>query len=435
MKSQTNSPLNWTKNINIKTKIIYPSQVSQLKKIISNKEFICAGNQRSYGDMAINKKLIVSMKNFNNIINFDEKKGTIEIESGAILSDVLKDVIYKGWFFPVTPGTKYVSIGGMIANNIHGKKTSKNQKKNYINEIKIMMPNKKVIKCSSKKNKKIFNLTIGGFGLTGIILSAKIKLKKISSLYIDQKILKFDSYKQFFFHLNSINNFDYYVGWVQTFNSKKLKGLSYFGNHSKIKKFDNLIIKDKNLSFLKYFLLKVLTQNIFFSKILNFFYKIFKSSFYKKTTNLYDYFYPQDKFIDWNKIYGKLGFTQIQFLIKKNDLSNVLGDISIFFKKEKKFSPFVVMKKYNEKGDYLNFEGKGISISMDVHIDNEFDKVKQFFNEIFIKYKAKVNLTKDFIADKKIFEKNYKYYKFKSDLNSINKKNKFSSIFSKRLDL
>ena len=96
MKSQTNSPLNWTKNINIKTKIIYPSQVSQLKKIISNKEFICAGNQRSYGDMAINKKLIVSMKNFNNIINFDEKKGTIEIESGAILSDVLKDVIYKG---------------------------------------------------------------------------------------------------------------------------------------------------------------------------------------------------------------------------------------------------------------------------------------------------------------------------------------------------
>ena len=435
MKSQTNSSLNWTKNINIKTKIIYPSKISQLKKITSYKEFICAGNQRSYGDMAINKKLVVSMKNFNKVINFDKKRGIIEIESGAILSDILKKVIYKGWFFPVTPGTKYVSIGGMIANNIHGKKTSNNQIKYYIKELKIMMHNKKIIKCSQRQNKRIFNLTIGGFGLTGIILSAKIKLKKISSLYIDQKILKFYSYKEFFYHLNTVKKFEYYVGWIQSFDKKEIKGLSYFGNHSKIKKFDNIRIKDKKLSMLNYFILKILTQNFYLSKILNFFYKILKSIFYKKTTNLYDYFYPQDKFIDWNKVYGKLGFTQIQFLVRKSDLKNVLGDISDFFKKERKFSPFVVMKKYNEKGDYLNFVGEGISISMDIHIDKEFPKIKNFFNEIFIKYKANVNLTKDFIAKKEIFDKNVKYFKFKNDLNKFNKKNKFCSIFSKRLEL
>ena len=178
-----------------------------------------------------------------------------------------------------------------------------------------------------------------------------------------------------------------------------------------------------------------MTQNFYLSKILNFFYKILKSIFYKKTTNLYDYFYPQDKFIDWNKVYGKLGFTQIQFLVRKSDLKNVLGDISDFFKKERKFSPFVVMKKYNEKGDYLNFVGEGISISMDIHIDKEFPKIKNFFNEIFIKYKANVNLTKDFIAKKEIFDKNVKYFKFKNDLNKFNKKNKFCSIFSKRLEL
>ena len=434
MKSQINSSHNWTKNINIKTKIIYPERVSHLKKLISKKEFICAGNQRSYGDMAINKKLIISMKNFNQIIKFDKNKGIIEIESGAILSDILKKVIYDGWFFPVTPGTKYVSIGGMIANNIHGKKTSRNQIKYYINEIVIMAPNKKIIKCTPKKNKKIFDLTIGGFGLTGIILSAKIKLKKIHSLYIDQKILKFQSYNQFFFHLNNTNKFEYYVSWIETFNKKSLKGLSYFGNHSKIKKFDNLEIKDKKLSFTNFLILKILIYYYYFSKILNFFYKITKSLFYNKTTNVYEYFYPQDKFIDWNRIYGKSGFAQIQFLVKKKELRNVLGDISDFFKKEKKFSPFVVMKKYNEKGDYLNFAGDGISISMDIHICDEFYKIKKFFNEIFIKYKVKVNLSKDFITDKKFFEKDAKYLKFKNDLHYLIMKNKFSSVFSKRLD-
>ena len=76
------------------------------------------------------------------------------------------------------------------------------------------------------------------------------------------------------------------------------------------------------------------------------------------------------------------------------------GDISVFFKK-KKFSPFVVIKNYNETGNYLNFVGKGISISMDMKIDKEFYKMKTFFNNIFIKYGALVNLSKDFIAEKK----------------------------------
>tara|TARA_X000000950_G_C13863294_1_gene639622 strand:- start:663 stop:1970 length:1308 start_codon:yes stop_codon:yes gene_type:complete len=433
MKSQTNSNLNWTRNLSIKTKIIYPSQISDLKKIISNKKFICAGNQRSYGDMAVNSSCIVSMKKFNKLINFDKKKGLIEIESGVMLSNILGLMIQNGWFFPVTPGTKYVSVGGMIANNVHGKKTSENQIKYYVKEIKIMLQNKKVVTCSSTKNKKIFNLTIGGFGLTGIIISAKIKLKKISSSYIEQKIIEFDSYNQFFSHLNMINKYDYYVSWIQKFNFNKIKGLSYFGSHSKNKKLDDLIIKDKKLNFLNYTILKCLTQNYYLLKILNFLHKKLKPLFYKKTTNLYEYFYPQDKFVNWNKLYGNLGFVQIQFLIKKKYLKNIMRDISVFFEKEKKFSPFVVIKNYEEKGSYLNFVGKGISISMDVPIDNKFDELKIFFNDIFIKYDAMINLSKDFIADKKNLKKKLKYRKFKKDLNEFNKKNRFNSIFSRRL--
>ena len=96
-------------------------------------------------------------------------------------------IIPHGWFIPTTPGTKYVTIGGMIANNIHGKNTKKNCIKHYIKKIKLLKINKKIITCSSIKNKKIFDLTVGGFGLTGLIISAEIKLKKISSEIINQK--------------------------------------------------------------------------------------------------------------------------------------------------------------------------------------------------------------------------------------------------------
>ena len=116
---------NWGRNIHIIPKRLSPKNYNELKKIINKKSFIVHGNQRSYGDVCLNKDLMVSMTNFNQIKYFDEKKGIIELESGMLLKDLLPIIIKKGWFIPVTPGTKHVSFGGMIANNVHGKKTQK----------------------------------------------------------------------------------------------------------------------------------------------------------------------------------------------------------------------------------------------------------------------------------------------------------------------
>ena len=97
--------------------------------------------------------------------------------------------------FPVTPGSKYVSIGGIVANNVHGKNTKNNQISYYIKKLNSSNKWKNNF-CSNKKIKD-FYLTVGGFGLSGVILSAKIKLKRIKSIYINQKIYEFSSYNQF----------------------------------------------------------------------------------------------------------------------------------------------------------------------------------------------------------------------------------------------
>ena len=134
MKSKSTFSLNWGGNVKAKPTVLFPKNIQGLKSVINKKNFIPAGNQRSFGDNSVNSKLIISMKNFNEFIKFDKKKGVIEVQSGVILKDILDMIIKNGWFIPVTPGTKYVSVGGMIANNVQGKNTLENQIKYHIKE-------------------------------------------------------------------------------------------------------------------------------------------------------------------------------------------------------------------------------------------------------------------------------------------------------------
>jgi len=427
---------NWGRNVNSNLKIIQPGNIFELKNLIKKKSYIIIGNQRSFGDVGINKNLLISMKNFKKIKNVDEKKGIIEVESGALLKNILPIIIPKGWFLSVTPGTKYVSIGGMIANNVHGKNTSKNQTKYYVKSIKLLTLDKKIIDCSKNKNKKIFDLTLGGFGLTGIILSAKIKLKKINSPYMEQNIIEYDNFTDFFKIAKNIKNYEYSVSWVDSFSDKKISGLWFLANHSK--KFDNSNFKfstERKLGLLSYLVLRIVTTNHFFSKLSNFFYRKYKKYFHRKKIIFNDCFYPQDHFIDWNKAYGKNGLFQFQFLVPENKFKDILKILFIFFKEKKLFSSFIVIKKMKEKGKYLNFVGNGYSISFDFQIDDKFSLLKKFLNETARKHKLKVNFAKDFITNE-LNAYNYPEFKhFKKKIFTLNPKRKLNTILSKRLKI
>ena len=426
---------NWGRNIHIIPKRLSPKNYNELKKIINKKSFIVHGNQRSYGDVCLNKDLMVSMANFNQIKYFDEKKGIIEVESGMLLKDLLPIIIKKGWFIPVTPGTKHVSFGGMIANNVHGKNTHKNKIGFYVKEIKLLGLNKKILKCSKKKNKKAFSLTIGGFGLTGIILTVSLQLKKIRSYYLDQKITEFNTYKEFYTVSKNVGNYEYSVSWIDNFSKYKFQGLNYLAKHSNIKKNNLSFFNDNQIGLISLLISKLIVKNYFFSRMINIIYRNYKKYFYHKLCNFNEIFYPQDYFTDWNKLYGKIGFFQIQFVIPENKFQKVLVEISTFLKKTKSFSTFVVVKKFNEKGKYLNYSGTGYSISFDFKIDNNFNIIKFFFNSLVNKYNLKVNFSKDLIV-KKSNAFNYPEFKlFKKEISLFNMKKKINSLFSKRLEI
>ena len=128
-------------------------------------------------------------------------------------------------------------------------------------------------------------------------------------------------------------------------------------------------------------------------------------------------------------------FFQVQFLVSKKNFIKVLNEISIFFIKEKIFSTFIIIKKFDEKGKYINFYGKGFSISMDIPKNSKFLKTKTFLNYLFGKFNARINFAKDLIYNHKNFKKNKDYIKFKKDLRIADPNNKLNSFFSKRLNL
>ena len=179
----------WGRHPKISCSIFRPKNINELKKLIKNK-CIPRGNGRSYGDSSLQPDGTIEMKNFNRILFFNKKIGVVKIEAGILLDDLLKIIIPQGWFIPVSPGTKFVTLGGMVASNVHGKNHHNvGGILNFLENITLLNENKKIITCSKYKNKNLFYATCGGMGLTGFILDVTVRLHKITNSYIDQKII------------------------------------------------------------------------------------------------------------------------------------------------------------------------------------------------------------------------------------------------------
>ena len=121
------------------------------------------------------------------------------MQSGVLLSEILNTIVPKGWFLKITPGTKLITIGGAIASDVHGKNHHlEGCFSECVEEFSLILPNNEIVTCSKTKNTELFRATCGGMGLTGVILDAKIVLKKINSKYINQTIIKTTSLKETF---------------------------------------------------------------------------------------------------------------------------------------------------------------------------------------------------------------------------------------------
>jgi FAD/FMN-containing dehydrogenase len=388
----------------------FPESEKDLISILSNaSSYIARGNGRSYGDPAINPSLTVNMTKFNKFLEWDLEKGNLVAESGVLISDLIKFLMPKGWFPYVTPGTKFVTLGGAIACDIHGKNHhSEGSFGKYVNWFEILNKEKKIIRCSPNENADLFYWTIGGMGLTGIITKCSIRLKKINNGWISQKIIVNNNLDETLSSFYENDDSTYSVAWIDCLGKKKNFGRSILilgehAKHNEISAQNNLFPKP-----IKQFLSVPIEPPSFFLNNISI--SIFNSVYFflnkrKKHSIVHwdSYFYPLDSIKDWNKMYGKNGFFQFQCVLPPEASMKGYTEILNTIQKESSGSFLAVLKKFGKGNGYFSFPNDGFTLALDFKISSQNILVAEKLTQIVKKYNGAIYLAKDALLNSSDF--------------------------------
>ncbi|HOJ36667.1 MAG TPA: FAD-binding oxidoreductase [Ignavibacteriales bacterium] len=430
------SRYSWGLYPEIQAKILNPFDKSKLKDyLLSYQSLIPYGNGRSYGDSALSDNIITS-KYFKYFLEFDENNGILKCQSGVLLSDILNFIVPRGWFLEITPGTKLITIGGAIASDVHGKNHHKNGCfSNSIINFNLMLPSGDIVNV--KPNDELFKATCGGMGLTGFIIDATIKLKRINSQFIKQRIVISKNLKEAFDAFEKYSNAPYSVAWIDCLADKNNLGRSIlfvgdFENDS------NLNYNDFSKKINVPFYFPPWTLNKYSVKSFNYIYYFINNMISDISKVHFDkFFYPLDAINNWNRIYGKNGFTQYQFILPKNNSYDGLMEILYEIYKSGLGSFLSVLKLYGKQNqNYLSFPIEGYSLALDFKIEGQLFDLLDKLDQIVVKYSGRVYLTKDVRMKKEIFYSSYdKIDNFLEIKKMIDPKNKLQSLQSRRIGL
>lgn len=365
--------------------VLIPSWLTDLDKLKFEDSVLCYGKGKSYGDVCLNENgTLIDITNLNHIIEFDSSTGIIKCESGITLKEILEFSVHRGWFLPVTPGTKFITLGGAVANDVHGKNHhSAGTFGAHITEIELLRSDKVTYKCTKEENKELFAATIGGLGLTGFIKSVEFQMKSIETPFMYVENIKFDNLDAFFdLNEESEKLFPYTVSWVDcsTKGKKMGKGIYMRGRHAtKAEVSKSFEMKDGALPF-----------PIEASFINNFTVKAFNKLFYGKqfskiSTQIVPfepYFYPLDMIDGWEKAYGKNGFLQHQFVLPYDNCRESMNQIFNEIVNSGMSSFLTVLKSFGEAKSpgMLSFPKKGITLAIDYRMEG--DKTLKLLDKI-----------------------------------------------------
>ena len=419
----------------VKNKNITFENEEKLKSsILKSKCYISFGNGRSYGDSALSENIIYC-KPYNYFLNFDKENGALHVQAGVLLSEILEISIPKGWFLKVTPGTKLITVGGAIASDVHGKNHHvEGCFSECVEEFSLMLPSGNVVTC--KKGEELFLAVCGGMGLIGVILDVRITLKKINSKNINQTTIKTKNLRETFEAFEKYAHIPYSVAWIDC--------LAKGDNIGKCLLMVGDFADDGDLNFKEK---KKLTIPFNFPSLAlnNLSVKAFNWLYYRKApdgvsqqkVDIDTFFYPLDAINNWNRIYGKGGFTQYQFILPKEvslaGLKEILGEIA----DSGKGSFLAVLKLYGKANEnYLSFPMEGYSLALDFKIEKGLFELLDKLDEIVAKYGGRIYLAKDVRVSKEMFEKGYPMIeKFRSIRKEHGMDKKFQSLQSKRVGI
>ncbi|HEY8586941.1 MAG TPA: FAD-binding oxidoreductase [Rhodanobacter sp.] len=329
------------------------------------------GNGRSYGDSCLNEgNTLLRTRALDHFLAFDPATGVLECEGGVLLSHILDLVVPQGWFVPVTPGTRFVTVGGAIANDVHGK--NHHHAGNFgrhVLEFELLRSDGSRLVCGPNADHEWFAATIGGLGLTGMITRARIQLRRIAGPWMSTEVHRFGNLAGFFrLSEQSDRDYEYTVAWIDCLaTGQKLgRGLFTRANHAPAHP-DRRPIAPAGRLRIPFTPPVSLINRLTLRGFNTLYYHRQRSPVVHKTTHYLPQFYPLDGIGDWNRIYGPRGFMQYQCVVPPTEAERHIAQLLKLIAASGSGSFLAVLKQFGNlvSPGMLSFPRPGTTLALD----------------------------------------------------------------------
>lgn len=381
-----------------------PRDEAALAGALARGPLIARGNGRAYGDAALNACHTVDMRGFDRMISFDATTGLLVAEAGVLLADIIAAFLPRGWFPLVTPGTKFVTLGGMIAADVHGKNHHRDgAMQASVAWFDLMGADGRVQRCDPGENADLFAHTFGAMGLTGIILRAGLRLRPVESGWIRQETVAAPGLASAMEVFEGAMDSTYSVAWIDCMARGDALGRSLvmLGEHARLEELDNrrrarpLAVGPRARHRMPVDLPAALLNRHTL--------RAFNALYWWKGqrargTRLIDwdsYFYPLDALRDWNRVYGRRGFAQFQCVLPLPAAGPGLRRLLHEIAAAGQGSFLAVLKRFGPQDSPFSFPMEGYTLALDFPANPRTLDLMDLLDAITLDHGGRFYLAKD----------------------------------------
>lgn len=386
------------------------AQATSLLK--NNHPGIAYGMGRSYGDVCLNTHgSLWKTTELDHYSAFDQENGVLSCEAGVLLRDIQRLIIPNGWILPVTPGTQLITVGGAIANDIHGKNHHLHGSfGDHVRKLRLLRTDGEIIECGPNLKPDWFAATVGGIGLTGLILDVELSLRPVSGPWMDTETVPYETLDEFFKLSNETEaDWEHTVSWIDCISGGGRRGILMRGNPAPANRQERR--EPKNINLTVPLVPPISLVNRLSLRPFNIAYFHMKKAQAGRKLDHYErFFYPLDNLLEWNRIYGPKGFFQYQSVVPgeggKEAVSAMLQEIS----KMGEGSFLAVIKTFGNRRSLgmMGFPRPGITLALD--FPNKGERTAKLFarlDRIVQEAGGVLYLAKDARMSREMFEATY----------------------------
>ncbi|MBS44185.1 MAG: FAD-linked oxidase [Nocardioides sp.] len=366
------------------------------------------GLGRSYGDSSLGDR-VLDLTRLDSFVAFDEATGAVTVEAGVSLSEVLRVLLPRGWFLPVTPGTRYVTVGGAIASDIHGKNHHKDGTfTDHVSSFELLVASGEVLTVSRTSHPDLFAATCGGMGLTGVVLEATFTMRPVGSGDVVETVVKAPDLDAALEAFAARADATYSVAWVDLLASGARLGRSLVmtGEHAD----DGPLTTDGSepRATVPLDMPSVLLNPLSVRAFNHLYYARVRQPQLTHRVGHQPFFYPLDTVAEWNRLYGRRGFLQYQLAIPFGDGPALVREILRVVAAAGLASPLAVLKVFGPGNSHLlSFPVEGYTLALDLQATPRAFEVADRLDRLVLAAGGRLYLAKDARMSEETFRASY----------------------------